>query len=50
MKRFKVTIEEMGEEVRTIGKTWEKGAGDSPEAYSVSKSSSRSRSISPRRA
>ncbi|KGM50678.1 hypothetical protein [Pseudooceanicola atlanticus] len=33
MKRFRVTIEEMGEEVRTIGKAWEKGAGEGPEAY-----------------
>ncbi|NDV53861.1 hypothetical protein [Salipiger sp. PrR003] len=33
MKRYKITIEEIGEEVRTIGKNWERGAGGSPEEF-----------------
>ena len=33
MKRYKITIEEIGQEVRTVGATWERGAGATSEEY-----------------
>ncbi|MEH6522316.1 hypothetical protein [Sulfitobacter sp.] len=30
---FKITIEEIGQEVRTIGAKWELGAGETPSGY-----------------
>lgn len=33
MKRFTVTVTEIGQEVRQVGKKWQRGAGESPDEY-----------------
>ncbi len=33
MKRYTITINEVGQETRAVGGTWRLGAGDTPEAY-----------------
>ena len=33
MKRYTITNNEVGQEMRDVGGTWKMGAGDTPEAY-----------------
>ena len=33
MKRYTITINEVGQEMRAVGGTWKMGAGDTPETY-----------------
>ena len=33
MKRFTITINEVGQETRYVGRTWEMGASDDKESY-----------------